>query len=295
MIQVKVLKGLSSELSMQREKRQAYETNRAFKAAALYTWIYNETTSGQITLDKNNREKIAAEIGISASSVYNYARYAQELSLLTYNSKKSLIVINSTANLCTKYLIDREFYHINYDPDKTPLEYAIKSLEYTEARERMEKGLQAKVRNNPHVKAAFMLESNRQGYEVNQFDTTSLSWLQKQIFAAGGSETTYDALFIPNPDLNRNLKTIAWRRKMKSHVSACYERKKLAKLGLIKLTERPQIQCNYQLKVSEGLIKGRLQNRQRNFDRSRKRAIWQLPTAIEILPGLISPKPAPNQ
>lgn len=290
MIQFQVLQGLSSELCMMRKLRNVYETNRAFKAAALYTWICNETTSGQISLDKDNRHKIASELGISESAIYGYIRYAQEENLLQYHKKNRTLRITSINTICKQYLLDRQFITIEINPDKTRLEYAIKALEYREAQERMQKGLQAKVRNNPSVKAAYMYEASKQGYNVKDFDLHGLSSLQKQVFAAGGSETTYDTLFIPNPDLNRNLHTIASRRKMKSHVSAHYERNRLAKLNLISVKERQDVQCRYQGKPQEGCVKGRVKNRRRIYDAARGHALWKLPHSIEVSPSLISVK-----
>jgi hypothetical protein len=281
-MKLKVLKGLAGELCMKRKLRNVYETNRAFKAASLYTFLKNETGSGKITITGELIGRISESLQIGKSSVYNYMSYAQDEGLLT-RIKSGIVLLHSYTRLCNENLLNREFITLEIDPAETKLEYALKALEYQEAKERMIKGLEAKVRNNPHVRAAFALEAIKVGMSNEpQFNTSDLFLLQKHAFAAGGSETIYDTLFIANPDLNRNLHTIAWRRRMKSHVSACYERKRLAELNLLQITTRTAIACPYRSKPTEGRVKGRAKNRRRVYDAQKGQALWYLPSRIEI-------------
>lgn len=287
-LKLKVLKGLSTELCRERELRYKYETNRAFKAAALFTYLRNQTSSDTIWLShfKHAADKYASDMGISRASFYNYISYAQDLGLVEYRSGR--IQFTSYTKICKKYLLDTQLITISHDPANCSLEYTLKALEYEEARERMTMGLNSKVRNNPTVKAAFAVEASNLGVQEEViFNPGDLFKLQQYAFAAGGSETTYETLFIANPDLNRNLFTIARARKMKSYISAQYERKRLEKLKLIIITERPMVQCPYKLAPEKGKIKGKSPKRRRCYDTEHKVAFWQLPHSITLNPSIL--------
>lgn len=297
-MELKVLKGLSGMLCLERHKRNVYETNRAFKAAALFTYLRNLTTSDTIHLGKRYGEDNAAinyaeTMGISRASFYNYVSYAEELGLLT--KTKDRIRLTSYKIICTKYFLQNEQITIIHEPKTYSLEYTLKALEYGEAREKMEMGLNAKVRNNPTVKAAFSIEATRLGAtEEQQFSPVDLWKLQKYVFAAGGSETTYDTLFIPNPDLNRNLYTLARVRKMKSHVSASYERKRLSEIGVLTVTDQGAVNCSYIIATPNNTIKGRITHRNRSYNAHKKQAIWRLPHNILVSSKILKSEACEN-
>jgi hypothetical protein len=295
-VQLKILKGMSSDVVRLRVERNKFQTNRAIKAYSLYTWLKNMTRAGYIHHYEKQLPDICKALKISRTSFYNYLREAESLNLIKRG--RGRLQLSSWDFVAEElFIVDKTFTTINYDLDnrKQKLHHCIEALEFEENREKQNTAVAHKIAKNPQVKSAFDLWCSTNNVQL-PFNLENLAKVRTKIFASGSAASIYPALmYSVNPEFYRNSCTIAKAHNYKSQLLTTYLKKKLQLAGLIIVRKGAQTACMYNKDKKKGRERGKNELGTTFYKVKDKANIWYEPDKVSVSPFLIHQPGAEEQ
>lgn len=294
-VELRILKGLSSEAVRHRKLRTRYETNRDLKAYALFIWLKNLTRAGIIHNYEKQSAEICSGLKITRATFYKYLNYAEEICLI--KRKSGNLELSSWSTVMDQlYITDKIFTTVYYDTTnrKQTLPLILEALEFEENKEKQEASIRIKIAKNPQIRSAFELFCQIHNIKA-EFTPDNLAAVQKDIFKYGASESIYPALMDKvNPKIYRNSSSIASAHGYKSPRLTTYLKRKLSNAGIAVILKSSKSACSYKKDRIEGKERGKNANATTFYNRQEKQKIWFEPDTIKISQFLFTPPPAPQ-
>lgn len=291
-VELRILKGLSSEAVRKRTLRTRYETNRDLKAYALYIWLKNMTRAGIIHNYEKQSNEICSGLKITRATFYKYLNYAEQICLI--KRKNGRLELASWSSVMEQlYITEKVFTTVYYDTtnEKQRLPLILEALEFEENKEKQEASIRIKIAKNPQVKTAFDLYCHLTGTKA-EFSVNNLAWARSQIFISGTAASIYPALMDKvNPKIYRNSSTIAAAHGYKSPRLTTYLKRKLSSAGIATILKSSKSACSYKKDRVEGKERGKNANATTYYNRNEKQKIWFEPDTVIINQFLFNAPP----
>lgn len=242
-VQVKILKGISSVLVGKRELCKTYVTSTDIKPNDTFHCLKAMTTAGQIQNYPKQMEAIKVFCKTSKSTFYNRLHWLEKRGLAW--TIKGTLYLASWEKYAQYYELETiEFHLINYDTENKgqTIEYILKTVEIAENQQRQNKEIQRKINKTPEIELAFNSRCRVQG-KTAEFTLNNLHHVQRETYSQGAAD--YDVLHSVNPDVNRSAKSIKKAYGFVSNRNVAYLKRQLEKRGLAKVTKRVSPVCKY--------------------------------------------------
>lgn len=304
--------GLAKAIINQRNLVLKYETNRVVKAYDMFTCLKSTNVCGVISNFTDQLPELTALCKISRTAFYTRLNDCIELKLITKADNK--LRLTSWKKACELFNVIEtgKFHDINYNPDepKQTIQHIIAIIAMKEQTEIIKTQVDKKLNANPDVKKAYDVYAKHFLKSETEFSPSALFNAQRKSYAEGAPDVIYEALHKINPDTNRTVKSIQKDFGMKSHRSATYLKRNLAKRGLLTVEKRTESVCNYKQTTAsapdeqgKGIIlaflvvpdKGIKAKRARKndychvwYDKAKNARTWHITDAIKINPSIFN-------
>ena len=243
--------GLAKAIINQRVIVLKYETNRVIKAFDMFTCLKSTNICGVISDYAQQLAELLTICKISRTSFYTRLKDCIELKLVTRRGDD--LQLTSWGKACELFdTVDTGLFHnINYDLNdkKQTAQHIIAAIAFKEQRENIQNQVSKKLTANPDINIAYNLFMKHIKQSDTAFSPVALFNAQRITYAEGAPPSIYEALHRINPDPNITVKSIQKQFGMKSHRSATYLKRNLAKRDLIKIEKRNSSSLCYVQKV----------------------------------------------
>jgi len=289
--QVKILKNLPVAIAATRALVVEYKTSRAFKVFETFAYLKTITTSGKIFNQFECYDDfisyLASCCGISRNTMYTRMQWLKDFNLVTEqhgiktvqfkDGELKSITLESWDTIASTYGVKANQYHeITINETSPKLEYILKTLVISELKGRALYKFTEIVSNN-HLKAK--LEAQLGKWETIQELAEKIVQQQQASFRKWSD--SYDFWHSLRADFNFNIDTLARYFHFDDHRSACYLKKVLAKLNLIKVQSR-KTESKKATRKPRSIFSGDRINLNLIWDEVKKIRVWQQPDLITI-------------
>lgn len=243
--------GLAKAIINQRVIVLKYETNRVIKAFDMFTCLKSTNTCGVISNYTQQLPELLAICKISRTLFYTRLKDCIELKLISKRGDD--LQLTSWFKACELFDVIETgaFHNINYNVNDTKqtAQHIIAAIALKEQRQIIQTQVAKKLNANPDVKEAYHVYVKYFKQSSTEFSPTALFNAQRRTYSEGAPAVIYEALHKINPDPNITVKSIQKQFGMKSHRSATYLKRNLAKRGLVEIEKRVSSVMNYVRKV----------------------------------------------
>jgi hypothetical protein len=260
MTEIKILKGLASQLVSDRKKRTKYVTNRILKAFDLFICLKAQTTSGHIKDYRDQINTLLPFCKCGYSTFWTRLNELEDLKLIEFTGGGMFaphISLASWQKVAEMYdIVSIDFITVRYD-EKNKLqnvEYILKAVEILENQQAQATQAKRKLNKTPEIQDAFDDFYKKQNKKVD-FNLVNLFELQKETFSLGAAD--YDALHAINPDVNRSSMRMKDQYQFHSIRNVAYMKRQLKKRGLADVKHREAPVCRYKEHVNPKASKTR--------------------------------------
>ncbi len=239
--------GLAKALVDQRKMVLKYETNRVVKAYDMFTCLKSTNVCGVISNYTEQLAELMAICKVSRTSFYSRIQDCIKLKLITKRGSQLRLTSWTKACEMVDVIETGTFHKINYDLNdkKQTIQHIIAALALKERTEVIQKQVAKKLNANPDVQQAYNVYVKHFLKSETEFSPAALFNAQRKSYAEGAPAILYDALHKINPDSNITVKSIQKMFGMKSHRSATYLKRSLAKRDLLTVEKRGNSVCSY--------------------------------------------------
>jgi hypothetical protein len=239
--------GLAKALVDQRKLVLKYETNRVVKAYDTFTCLKSTNICGVISNYTDQLPELTAICKISRTAFYNRIQDCIKLKLIT--KRGTQLHLTSWTKACEMFDVVNTgvFHNINYNlsDTKQTIQHIIAAIALKEKEQIIQLQVAKKLNANPDVKEAYDVYMKHFLKSETEFCPAALFNAQRKSYSEGAPSVLYEALHKINPDCNRTVKSIQKDFGMKSHRSATYLKRNLAKRGLLTIEKRGSAVYNY--------------------------------------------------
>ena len=217
----------------------------------MFTCLKSTNTCGVISDYAGQLPDLLTFCKISRTLFYTRLKDCIELKLISRRGDD--LQLTSWFKACELFdVVETGVFHtINYDLNDTKktVQHIIAAIALKEQRQIIQTQVSKKLNANPDVKEAYHVYVKHFKQSSTEFSPTALFNAQRRTYSEGAPAVIYEALHKINPDPNITVKSIQKQFGMKSHRSATYLKRNLAKRGLVEIEKRVSSVMNYVRKV----------------------------------------------